>query len=56
MGAGVSIFAMLVAAAVGWVMNIVKLVSLLDGGVTGWMVGRIVGIFVAPLGSILGFL
>lgn len=48
-----------IAAAIGWIMNIYKLVSLLliDGPlqVTGILVGRVIGIFFAPLGGVLGF-
>ena len=47
---------LLLAAAGGWIANIVKLMPLLDGGITGWMIARIVGIFMPPLGAILGFL
>jgi len=45
-----------IAAVGGWIANIVKLVGLLDGGVTGWLIGRGVGIFFPPLGAIMGFL
>jgi len=45
-----------IAAIGGWIANIVKLVGLFDGGVTGWLIGRVVGIFVPPLGAILGYL
>ena len=41
---------------VGWVLNIVKLVELAGGDVTAMFVLRIVGIFVGPLGCILGYL
>lgn len=39
----------------GWGWNVVKLIALLDGGITAMFVARIVGIFVVPLGVILGF-
>lgn len=41
---------------VGWVMNIVKFVVELDGGVTAMFIARIVGVIVAPLGAVLGYL
>lgn len=37
----------------GWIANIVKLAQ--ADTVTGFELARIVGIFIAPLGSILGF-
>lgn len=43
-------------ATVGWVMNIVKLVGMLDGEVTTMFIARIVGVFAAPLGAVLGYL
>lgn len=47
------------ALAWGWVWNIVKIVqSMPDGlaGITGMFVARVVGVFIAPLGAILGYL
>lgn len=49
-------FSVFMVALCGWVANIVKLVGLLDGPVTGWMLARGVGIFVGPLGAILGYM
>jgi nucleoside permease NupC len=46
-------------AFVGWIMNIVALIStlMIPGAlvITGMMVARTIGIFFAPLGAILGF-
>lgn len=39
----------------GWIANIVKLVGIVDHGVTTMFIVRVVGIFVAPVGVILGF-
>jgi hypothetical protein len=39
----------------GYIMNIVALVSTVDLPLTGMFILRIVGIFVAPLGVVLGF-
>jgi hypothetical protein len=39
----------------GWVANIVKLVGMIDGGVTAMFIARIVGVFAAPAGAVLGF-
>lgn len=48
-----------IAAVWGWIWNIVKLVPMLmDTGplvVSGMLVGRVIGIFLAPLGSVLGY-
>ena len=44
-----------VAAIGGWIANIVKLIGMVDGSVTTMFVLRVVGIFAAPLGSILGY-
>lgn len=49
------IAAIVVLFAGGWIANIVKLVGMLDGELTAMFIARIVGIFVAPFGSILGF-
>lgn len=43
-----------VAGAVGWIANLVKLIGIIDGGVTGMLVLRAVGVFIVPLGAILG--
>lgn len=39
----------------GWIANIVKLVGI-SGEIGGMFIVRVIGIFVAPLGSILGYL
>lgn len=48
--------AALIAAGYGWVLNIVKLVAVAADPLTGLFVARVVGIFVAPLGAVLGYL
>ena len=40
---------------IGWIMNIMKIVPLLDGGFTPWLIGRLVGIPFFPLGAVLGW-
>ena len=40
----------------GWISNIIKLASMDFGGVTGMLVLRAIGVIVAPLGAVLGFL
>lgn len=51
------IFVLFVFAGLGgWIANIVKLISMIDGEITAMFVARAVGIFAAPLGAILGYL
>ena len=45
-----------IAAAVGWVWNIVKLFGVINDPVTGMEIARGFGVFMPPLGAILGFL
>jgi hypothetical protein len=45
----------LVAAIVGWLLNIMVIIQSVDMSITGMFVLRCVGIFVAPLGAILGY-
>ncbi len=40
---------------VGWGLNIYKIISSTDPITTGLMIVRIIGIFVAPLGGLLGY-
>lgn len=44
-----------IAALIGWVWNIVKIFHIVDDPITGVFILRVVGIFVAPLGAILGY-
>lgn len=41
---------------VGWVLNIVKMVHHIDETLTGTEVFRMIGIVVAPLGGVLGWI
>lgn len=47
--------AVVLAAIYGYVCNIIGLIQSLCGDLTAMFVARIVGVFVFPLGSILGF-
>ncbi len=52
---GTAIYFSFVAAAIcGWFMNIVALISMAGGVIGSLFVLRVVGVFLAPLGSILG--
>lgn len=58
---GFTIIEMLVVVLVlvggaGWIWNIVKIVGSDFGAITGMLVMRVIGVFVAPLGCVLGFL
>jgi hypothetical protein len=44
-----------ILAVTGWVMNIVKFASLDFAAIDGMMILRGIGIFMAPLGSVLGY-
>jgi hypothetical protein len=45
-----------VAAVIGWVMNIVTLYHMSFATMTGELVVRVIGIFVAPIGAIMGYI
>jgi hypothetical protein len=55
-GLGLTYFGVVVLAFIGWVMNIVSLVDAPALAQWGALeVLRVVGIFVAPLGAVLGW-
>lgn len=39
----------------GWVWNIVKLISMSFDPITGMLIVRVAGIFVPPLGAVVGY-
>lgn len=45
----------IVAFLGGWIANIVKLIGSDFDPITGMVIARIIGVFLAPLGSVLGF-
>lgn len=47
--------ALAVAAFAGWVMNIVTIMHT-DGGINALFIVRCIGIIVAPLGAVLGYI
>jgi hypothetical protein len=49
-------FLLAVAGIGGWIANVVKLVGMDFASISGLMVARGIGVFVAPLGSVLGFI
>lgn len=48
------VFILVILGCVGWIMNIVKMAATNDL-LTGLFVVRVVGVFVAPLGAVLGY-
>lgn len=40
----------------GWIWNIVKLIAMSFDPLTGLLAVRIIGIFIPPLGSIVGYI
>ncbi|HGM6831998.1 TPA: hypothetical protein ACKQCE_000532 [Serratia marcescens] len=53
----IGMFAFVIAAVIGWIMNIWKIIDsgfvLAEWG--GMQVARVIGVFVAPLGAVLGW-
>ena len=49
-------FTMLAACIVGWIMNIVAIAHTGFSDMSGMLILRVVGIFIAPLGAILGYI
>lgn len=50
-----TLFGFVMANVIGWVMNIVHLVGLEAFAFSGENIIRIVGIFIAPIGAIMGW-
>jgi hypothetical protein len=44
-----------IAGAVGWVMNLVDIANSSFSDITGMLVLRIIGVFIVPLGAVLGY-
>lgn len=53
---GLIFVAVWVFGVVGWVANIVQIVSMIADPVTGLLIIKCVGVFLAPLGSVLGII
>lgn len=45
-----------VLALGGWIANIVKLVGMDFGAITGLLIVRVIGISIVPLGAVMGFI
>ena len=48
--------ALLIFLIGGWVMNLVEIVNYDFAAITGMIILRIAGIFIAPLGAVLGWI
>ena len=53
---GLLVFIIWIAGAIGWVWNIIKIVQSYQDVVNGLFIGRVIGVFLAPLGAVLGYL
>ncbi len=49
-------FALIIAVAYGWIANIIIIANSNFSEITGILILRIVGIFIAPLGIVMGYL
>lgn len=54
-GIGLIYLCILIFLVVGWVINLFKILFLVDGGITAMFIARIVGAFLLPLGGLLGW-
>lgn len=51
-----TILAVWLIFAVGWVMNIITIWNTMDNPITAKFILRCIGVFVGPVGAILGYL
>lgn len=54
-GCAIGILILWVAGAVGWVLNIAKIVGTINDPITALLVLRAFGVFFFPLGCVLGW-
>lgn len=47
---------LLIAGGIGWIMNIVDIAQADWSHITGMLILRVIGIFIPPLGAVLGYL
>ena len=53
---GVFFIVLWVAAIVGWVLNGIEIIKIVNEPIAGMFILRCIGIFVAPLGAVLGYI
>jgi hypothetical protein len=44
-----------IASIYGWIANFVAILFMTDATPVGWIIGRIIGVFVPFIGAILGY-
>lgn len=44
-----------IVLCIGWVLNLIEIVSTFSGPLTGMLIARLVGVLAMPLGGILGY-
>lgn len=54
--ASLIVFGVALLAVGGWVANIIKLIGSSFDPMTGIVIARVIGVFLAPLGAVLGFM
>lgn len=52
---GLAFILIWVAGAIGWIMNIIKILDILNDPITGIFIFRVVGVFAVPVGAVLGY-
>jgi hypothetical protein len=51
-----TVIAIALAGLVGWVMNIIAITQSNFSDITGILVLRVIGVFMSPLGAIMGYI
>jgi hypothetical protein len=52
---GIFVLVVWLLGVIGWIMNLITIANSSFDVITGMLVLRVVGVFVAPLGAILGY-
>jgi hypothetical protein len=53
---GLLIISAAIALLIGWVMNVIALFGLTLESPLGWIIGRVIGVFIPFVGGVLGYL
>lgn len=51
-----TVIALWIAGVIGWILNIASIVHMLNDPITAMFIARVVGVFAAPLGAVLGYI
>lgn len=51
-----AIAVVVMAAVVGWIMNLVTIFQTFDAALTGELIIRVAGIFLVPIGAVMGYI